>query len=978
MAFGWGDGGGGSTESDLEMLSRSTKGLYDCPAAKFGTVKEFFDSLHEKVDGNKNLPVWDNELYLEYHRGTYTNISKIKRNNRKAEFALTDLEIYASMLAALTGKFSQYPKAELDELWKLVLTDQFHDILPGSSIDEVYDKTDEDYARVFSSAGALTEKTLASLISLSGADKGWFVLNPNSFGGVYAVKNGDKYLEFDLAPKGYTLCAPLKNLDNVLIGGDFIESDYYRVEFDDEYFISRIYDKENSREVLKNGEKGNVIRLYDDYPPKYYDAWDVRNYYGEKYEDLAEVVSVCEVRLGAKSGLKIVKRIRGSVFTQTVLLSEREKGIDFITKVDWHEKHRFVKALFPLDLNSRKAVYDVQFGNIERNSPDGNSWDKAKFEVCGQKFADVSEGDYGVSLLSDCKYGYSFDGGVLGLSLLRSSTYPSVRSECGEREFSYRLYPHARDVRHTDIYKQALSLNNPPMALRIAGGEPTERRAWSLVSCASENVVIDAVKRAEDGESMVIRCFESLNAKKTVRFTLGFAPEKIVECDLMENDIGEAVFTDDSFVAEFRPFEIKTFKIFFRKDTSRKKSGEADTAIEKTHRYIRNSWNRAVVEPHKFGEKYYLPYPFVPPCVNGLFRTLFYWDTYFTNKGLIADGRLDLAKNNVDDLLFMLGTMGYVPNSWSDPGVKFCSQPPYLHFMVADIYEKTHDKVWLKGAYRRLKSEYSFWQRERTTPTGLNRYYHKPLSDDDLTAYYDYVANERVAIDKTVDREEKIRIAHNLVAVAESGMDWTPRFGFSAADVLPVDLNANLYALEKHLAEWAKYFEPETAGFFFEAAKKRKKLMDKYMLSDGVYYDYNYALKERSHFKFSGQFLPFIVGIANDKNGAISLLNALLYDHGVVSTEKTDDTLSYQWSYPNSWAPDNYLAYFAMKTLGEKALAEEIKKRYMKNVADTFLKTGALWEKYDGVVGGAATKTEHEITEMLGWTGGVFSYFRKG
>ncbi|MFQ7076627.1 MAG: trehalase family glycosidase [Christensenellaceae bacterium] len=169
-------------------------------------------------------------------------------------------------------------------------------------------------------------------------------------------------------------------------------------------------------------------------------------------------------------------------------------------------------------------------------------------------------------------------------------------------------------------------------------------------------------------------------------------------------------------------------------------------SFRKTHEYITNNWQNAVVDATDKNYEWNLPFPFVPPCVHGLFRCLYYWDTFFTNKGMLADGKIDLAKNNAGDLLYMLSQKDYVPNSWSESGTTYCSQPPYLHFMVRDVYEATGDKEWLKDAYFLLKKEYEFWQTERMTSLGLNRHFHLPLSKEKLIAYYDYVTRVRLHV----------------------------------------------------------------------------------------------------------------------------------------------------------------------------------------------------------------------------------------
>lgn len=400
--------------------------------------------------------------------------------------------------------------------------------------------------------------------------------------------------------------------------------------------------------------------------------------------------------------------------------------------------------------------------------------------------------------------------------------------------------------------------------------------------------------------------------------------------------------------------------------------------LKKTHEYIKSGWEKSRVAKESAVDPDMYVAPFTPPCINGPFRALFYWDTYFTDKGLIADGLTDYAKDNADNLLFAADSYGFVPNALTKNLLKFCSQPPYLHYTVADIYEQTGDEAWLKKAYGALKKEYSFWQTERITPVGLNRYYHHHLPQKELCDYYDYVAENRLKIPKDISEKEKALLAHDFIAVAESGMDWTPRFIKGGANFIPIDLNCNLYAMEKRLAEWAKKFEPDKEKDFAAAAEKRKELLKKYCLAkDGLYYDYDYVTNERSIIKCSAQFFPFMAGICSDKR-AFNELKTLLGAYGVFCTEKvTDNGVTYQWGYPNSWAPDNFLAYEAAKRCGLKEESRKIAAKYLRTVSEAFSKTGRLWEKYDGENGGVAVVNEYEVPEMLGWTGGVFEFFYK-
>ncbi|MBE5752630.1 MAG: alpha-mannosidase [Clostridiales bacterium] len=562
--YGWGDGGGGSTESDFEVIQRLKNGMGDVLPARFDGVTEYFNRLHEKCRGNKNLPIWDNELYLEFHRGTYTSVARIKKNNRRAEFAMQNLENLFAFNAE--SVFENYPKELLDNTWRTILTNQFHDILPGSAIKEVYDRTDREYAEIFAMVEEQSNTQIQLLKEKLSVKDGYLVVNTNSFGGNYTLESDGVFYDFEEVPaKGYATLFPKAFNGSVFVSERLIENDYFVVEFDEQYEISRLYDKKNKREVLLTGKTANVIRIYDDYPPVVYDAWDIRDYYDEKYVDLQEVVSVTPIFRGAKSGLEIIKKYRNSTFVQTIYLYENNDRIDFDTKVDWHEKHRFVKALFPIDVNTTKSTFDIQFGNTERNSINGNSWDRAKFEVCGNKFGDLSEGDYGVSLLNDCKYGYSVENGVIGLSLIKCSDYPSVDADEGEHTFVYSLYPHKGDCRHSGVYKQAFALNNPPFVVKLSDSEPIEKIKYSMLNCDKENVIIETVKKAEAENAIIVRCYEIMNRRVNTNIFVGFDFKEAYECDMLENNEKKLGKGTNVLVLEFKPFEIKTLKFVLDK-----------------------------------------------------------------------------------------------------------------------------------------------------------------------------------------------------------------------------------------------------------------------------------------------------------------------------------------------------------------------------------------------------------------------------
>ncbi|MFA7125995.1 MAG: trehalase family glycosidase [Bacilli bacterium] len=393
-----------------------------------------------------------------------------------------------------------------------------------------------------------------------------------------------------------------------------------------------------------------------------------------------------------------------------------------------------------------------------------------------------------------------------------------------------------------------------------------------------------------------------------------------------------------------------------------------------THNYIINRWKdglRTVSHP-----EYPLPFPFEPPCVDGVFQCMFYWDTFFTNRGMILDGYIEYAKYNTDNLIYLLNKYGCVPNSNSYPGIKHNSQPPYLQYMIRDVYEVTKDKEWLKEAYFALKKEYDFWMTKRMTPIGLNQYLHHPKSDEEKIEFYDYVAT-RLDLDKNAPREFKIKAGAGFNAQGESGLDFSPRFGFDGEDMVEVDLNSHMFAMEAYLALLAAEFEPKLESYFLSQKDKRRELMNKYLLcEDGLYYDYNFvknSIQQREMY-FTGQFVPFIVGLLNNKDALRHLLSKVEFTFGISSTTPYSSNLEYQAGYPFSFPYDNALAFWALSKVGLEEDLLRVGKKYLEMCSSSYIEHGHLWEVYNAIKPGRAEKKEYPNTEMLGWTAGTYQW----
>ncbi len=554
---GWGDGGGGTTVQDCEILKRHKKCLPATPTAEWGHFGKLMAETREAAESNKYTPVWAGELYFEFHRKTYTSQAANKKANRKSEFLLQNVESSAVIADALG--VSSFDKEKHDENWEIVLLNQFHDILPGSSVTETFETTKKEYASVKEYGdGAIIADLNA--ISKKVADKGVLIYNPNGFTYSGAVEvDGKRIKVTNIPPKGYSVVAPIAFTGEVTFDGKKLENSYYSVTFDTDMNISSIYDKSENRELLKDGKTVRFV-AYEDMPYRN-DAWNVELYYNEKPYDVNNVVGTKIIEESDRLGVEVTRRFGKSSITDTVWLYKESKLIEFDDKADWHEKHILLKREFPLDIVSDKAACEIQFGYAERPTHQNTSWDWAKFEVCAHKYVDLSDGGYGVALLNDCKFGHGLYDGNISLSLLCGPTYPDPECDMGKHEFKYALLPHASSLSQSDVLKEAFFFNNPVVAIEANGGDGTAPASFSTVSTENERLVIDTVKPAEDGNGTVVRLYEGKRCKGYEKLTFGIKANKVYLCDMLENELSELEVIDNSITLPFKPFEIITLKI---------------------------------------------------------------------------------------------------------------------------------------------------------------------------------------------------------------------------------------------------------------------------------------------------------------------------------------------------------------------------------------------------------------------------------
>lgn len=579
VPYGYGDGGGGPQEEMVE-IARRVVDLEGCPRAQHMSVSRYMNDLERDLAAR--LPVWTGELYLEKHRGTLTSIHGVKRGNRKAEIALRDAE-WALSLARIVGK--DYPAEKLEELWKVLLTNQFHDVLPGSSIAPVNDRAIREFGEVRSGAEALRDEAIRSIgepvsdkvtlaNSLSWTRQGEIVLSdipgakvPAAEGVVTQafedVEGARKLAVCGLAipPLGF-VSIPLGEEKHAVgspfaVEGSRVETPFASVHFDDRGRIVSFIDKAVGRELVREGGAFNIFWCGEDIPGDS-DNWDIDADYVLKLHDSARLVSR---EIVADGPLQL--RIRGkfeigdrSTLTQDIVFHSTTPRVDFETQVDWRETHKLLKAGFDTTIFAETARHEIQFGHLQRPTHQNLSTDRARFEVSNHKWTDLSEAHYGIAILNDCKYGISVLGGDMRLTLLKSGTQPDHRGDNGVHRFDYALLPHDGMFSAASVIRPAYEFNIPVIA--VPGCSAAE---MSLASVDAANVLIETVKWSEDGNALVLRLYEAEGALTRCILSFGVKVMRAAAASMLEEEYGELAIVDNRLELEFRPFEIKTIRV---------------------------------------------------------------------------------------------------------------------------------------------------------------------------------------------------------------------------------------------------------------------------------------------------------------------------------------------------------------------------------------------------------------------------------
>lgn len=589
VAYGHGDGGGGVTRDMLERRRRMER-MPGLPHVKTTTAGEFFRRLHEKVENTTQpLATWDGEIYLELHRGTYTSQAYNKMMNRRLEELYRRAEWLTVARGIVKGDLCSAEQEKLTEGWKIILTHQFHDIIPGSSIREVYEDSIVNYKQASELAksviGNFYEDTLTqskdtiSILNEAAENRNGVVWIPRLQAQGLMTEDGCEVpvqLESDgawvyaenvpaMGVKKFYVSNVVKDIRQSALAEIvtmeeemFIRTPFYDITLNKEGQISNLYDKEEGWQVLAPGERGNVLQLFEDKPISF-DAWDIDMFYYQKMEELS---NLAERKVLANGPLVTIIRqewtFRKSSLVQDMILYAKSRRIDFKTYVNWQETQKLLKVAFPVDIRSTYATYDVQYGNVRRPNNSNTSWDRARFESVAHRWVDLSEHGCGVSLLNDCKYGHDIHNNVMRISLLKAPIYPDYAADKGEHEFTYSLLPHKGDFVAGNTVREAFDLNQPMFAVE-GSFSLTKEMQQGMLRLSGAHVELDAIKKSENGQYLVVRFHEYAGERGEVNIETGFLVAAFAESDLMERPI--ETFRSGKMCFKVRPYEIKTVLI---------------------------------------------------------------------------------------------------------------------------------------------------------------------------------------------------------------------------------------------------------------------------------------------------------------------------------------------------------------------------------------------------------------------------------
>jgi alpha-mannosidase len=612
--FGVGDHGGGPTRDMLDAGLRLQASGAVYPKLEFGTAASFFADLEKKLP-SMTVPTWKDELYFEYHRGVMTSQSDTKQRIRHAEELLLNAEKFSSF--AMPYGYA-YPQDKLQDAWRRLLFDHFHDVMPGSGIAVNYVDAKRNLEEVGRLGGEAMDGGMRAIAAniATDAQKGVpvVIFNPLSWQRTEVVEieaqlpgpasdvevvdsSGARAASQLLASDGHTntvrllLTASVPGLGyqtyyvrataqsappaGVTISGYSLENELVRVTVDPQTgCVTSLFDKRSGTEALAPAETdtggpkdrvcGNLLQAFVD-KPKDYDAWNIDSDFEKQHWDIGKADEVKLVESGPlRAVIRVKSHFQNSSFIQDITLDAGSPRVDVKMQAEWHEKHILLKIAFPLSAHNDKATFEIPFGSIQRPTTRNTPAEKAKFEVAAERWADLSDAQHGFSLLNDSKYGYDAKGNVLRLSLLRSPEWPDPHADEGHHAFTYSLYPHGGGWREALTIRRGYELNYPLLPIVVANHTGTLPDAHSFLDVREDNVIVTAVKKSEDDSALTIRFYEWAGRGGDVHLRLPAAAASAETTNLMERDERALTPDADAIAVPVSPYEIKTVKVNLR------------------------------------------------------------------------------------------------------------------------------------------------------------------------------------------------------------------------------------------------------------------------------------------------------------------------------------------------------------------------------------------------------------------------------
>ncbi len=598
ISYGYGDGGGGPTPEMLDNLKHMQR-FPGLPRVRQDTVLNFFRDMEQSVatdaETGVELPIWNGELYLEYHRGTYTTQTRTKQGNRRGEIALHNAEFLATW-ASVLHKDYKYPHDEFRHLWRKLLLNQFHDILPGSSITPVYVQAEADYAKIEAAALQIRDDALAVLCNYVSGDLQ--LVNPTSFSNnlvfiarAQAVQHnlrmtGDEEQQhisthqivddgtlfnlksftepFSITGLTITDAQPTSTSGaGISASPHHLENAAIRVELNNDGDITQIIHRiHENRVVIPPDSIGNQLIAYDD-RPLFWDAWDIDIFHDDIAWTSAPATSIEVVENGPlRATIEIKRTILNSEYVQRISLCAHSHTVDFELEIDWQEHNKLLKVLFPTTISAPEATYGIQWGQVKRPTHRNTSWDWARFETVGHRWALLGEEHWGIAIISDDRYGFNVHKNMMAMSLLRGPEWPDKTADLGKHRFRYQLLV---DAQQLYCIEAGYLLSHPPLvyATKSDQAHANSPGSRSFIQTDYVGLVVETIKRAEDDNGVIVRVYNAIHETSSSEIKVDFPLAEVYLCNMLEENEMPLSILDDScsFEVHYKPFEILTLRL---------------------------------------------------------------------------------------------------------------------------------------------------------------------------------------------------------------------------------------------------------------------------------------------------------------------------------------------------------------------------------------------------------------------------------